>query len=349
MRGGATYGYEVRAVAGSPVVESPASGELTATTIARPAAPAGAVTAAAGPGGRIDVGWTAVPATVGYDVYRRTTGGTFTPGSPLNGSTPVTGVTYADLTAVDATTYVYVVRAVILGAGGVPVDSGDSAESTATTADAVAPPAPTAASVTGGGNVLAAASCGVASGTRYVNAAGRAGVPVTVTIAAPESGETVLVTATTPSSTPVTRTVAATGTTVATTIDTTTLLDGTLTLTARTADRAGNVSAARTPVNPVVKDTVAPTVTALAYTNITLFADKLSGTAECGATILATETTGPHVGNTYTTSIASGSTFANLTVDAISLGGYAYDVTATDLAGNAGSAAAAAISGSDLL
>lgn len=323
------------------------SNELTGTTIARPDAPAGAVTAAAGPGGRIDVGWTAVASAAGYDVYRRTAAGTFTPGSPLNGSTPVTGVTYADLTAVDATTYVYMVRTVIIGAGGVPVDSADSAESAAATADAVAPPAPTATSVTGGGNLLASASCSVASGTRFVNAAGRAGVPLTLTIPAPESGETLLVTATTPSSTPVTRTVAATGTTVTTTIDTTTLLDGTLTITAQTADRAGNLSAAQAPLNPVVKDTVAPTVTALAYTNVTLFADKLSGTAECGATILATETTGPHPGNTYTTSIASGSTFSNLTVDAISLGSFAYAVTATDLAGNTG--AAAPIAGSDLL
>lgn len=89
------------------------------------------------------------------------------------------------------------------------MESADSTESAAATADGTAPSAPTAAAVTGGGPVIGTATCGVAAGTRYVNLAGRAAVPVTATIPAPEAGESVVFTAGAATST-----VSATGTSV---------------------------------------------------------------------------------------------------------------------------------------
>ncbi len=102
-------------------------------------------------------------AVAGYNVYRRTAARAYDLSSPLNGSTPLAAVSHADPTAVDATTYRYVVCSVISGAGGAHVESESSDESAAVTADGVAPPAPTAVSVTSGGNVCGTTSCGVAS------------------------------------------------------------------------------------------------------------------------------------------------------------------------------------------
>ena len=145
-------------------------------------------------------------------------------------------------------------------------------------------------SVSSGGPVLAATTCSVAAGTRYVNNAGKSSVSVTATIPAPEAGETVVFLATSPGSTHVIDVVAAAGTAVTTTLDLSTLLDGVVTLTARTRDAAGNMSATRAAANAVVKDVVAGALSNVTYTNVTLFADKLNGTSECGARITATET-----------------------------------------------------------
>jgi hypothetical protein len=124
------------------------------------------------------------------------------------------------------------------------------------------------------------------------------------------------------------------------------LLDGAVTLTARSEDEVGNLSAARSPTNAIVKDVVA-TLSNVSYTNVTLLADKLSGDAECGATITATETTGPHQGSVYSATAGSSGTFGPFSVDAISLGSYGYSVTAADLAGNVSSTVN--VNGSDLL
>ena len=97
-----TYDYVVRALAGSPTVESASSAGSSATTITRPAAPAGAVTATAAPAARIDVGWNAVAGVAGYNVYRRTPAGGYDFNAPLNLTTPVTATTYADTTAAEA-------------------------------------------------------------------------------------------------------------------------------------------------------------------------------------------------------------------------------------------------------
>lgn len=345
LTGGTAYRYVVRAVAATPALESPSSAEAGATAIARPAAPGGAVTATAVAGGRIDVAWSSVVGAAGYNVYRRTTGGAYDFTAPLNGATPVLASSYPDTTGVEGTAYRYTVRTVILGAGGTQVESTDSAQSAAATSDSTPPPAPTALSVTGGGSLLGTATCGAAAGTRFVNSAGRTAVPVSATIAAPEAGQTVVFSAATPGSSAVTATVAAGATTVATTLDLSSLLDGTVTVTARTKDAAGNVSAPMSPANAVVKDVVAPPLTGVSYNDRALSADQIRGTAECGATIRANRTV-PSAASYGPATAATNGSFT-LDVAPLTLSAYSYDVTATDLAGN--TSAATTISGTALL
>ncbi len=323
-----TYDYVVRAVAGSPVVESASSGLQSAATISRPAAPA-SVTATAAPAARVDVGWGSVAGAAGYNVYRTSTG-VYDYASPLNGGTLVATLTYADLTAVNAVTYRYVVRSVILGAGGARVESASSVESGAVIADSVAPAVPTAASVTSGGP-LWAGGCSVSANTQYVNTAGAAASGVSATIAAPEVGQTVVFSATTPGSTPVTGTVAAGSTTVTGILDLSTLLDGTITLTARTKDLAGNLSAPFTATN-IIKDTIVPALSA-GYSNPLGLNPRVSGTSECGATIVAVRVGRPS--DVYQDITAPNGTFSfSVSGSLLGLGSVSYNVTSTDRAGN---------------
>lgn len=145
---GTTYAYVVRAVAGT--LRSTSSGELSAATISRPAAPTGP-TATAAPAGRITVGWSAASGVAGYNVYRRTSTGSYDYTAPLNGASPTTGTTFSDVTAINGTTYRYVVRAVNTGAGGAQVEGTDSAETAAATSDATVP---TSVTVTDPGSPL---------------------------------------------------------------------------------------------------------------------------------------------------------------------------------------------------
>lgn len=331
---GTTYRYVVRALAGSPAAESASSAELSATAISRPAAPTG-VTATAMAGAQVSVGWSSVAGVAGYNVYRRTAAGAYDYSAPLNGVTPVAGTTYTDTSSVDATVYRYTVRAVIIGAGSAQVESADATESAAVTADGTAPPVPTAASVTSGGPVWADTSCSVASGTRYINIAGQAAVGVSATVAAPEAGESVVFSATSAGSTPVTATESAAGTSVSTTLNLTSLLAGTVTVTARTRDAAGNLSATITPTNPIIKDVTPPPLTAK-YTAGVLFIGlkpTVSGASECGATVVATKTSGGNTGATRST-IASGTGAYSMDVEGPLLGSVTYSVVSTDPAGN---------------
>ncbi|HEY1537799.1 MAG TPA: hypothetical protein VGF63_00270 [Solirubrobacteraceae bacterium] len=177
-----SYHYVVRAVAGSPAVESPSSNDLSATTISRPAAPSGSATATAAAGARINVGWTAVAGVTGYNVYRKANGGAYNFSVPLNGASPLTGTTYVDTTAVNASAYVYAVRSVILGAGGAQVESTSSADSASVIADAAAPGVPSVVTITSGGGVAAMNPCSIGVGTRFVNNAGKSAVGVTAAI-----------------------------------------------------------------------------------------------------------------------------------------------------------------------
>ncbi len=324
-----TYDYVVRAVAGSPGVESASSGALSAATITRPAAPA-SVTAIAAPAARVDVTWAGVGGAAGYNVYRTSTG-VYDYASPRNGATLLATPAYADSTAVNAVTYRYVVRAVILGAGGARVESASSVESGAVTADSVPPGVPTAASVTSGGP-LWAGGCSVSANTRYVNSAGAPAGGVSATIAPPEAGQTVVFSATTPgSATPVSATVAAGGTTVTGVLNLSALLDGTVTLTARTMDLAGNVSAPFTATN-IIKDTVVPPLSA-SYSNPLGLNPRVSGTSECAATIVAVRVGRPS--DVFSGSADTGGAF-NFAVSGslLGLGSVSYDVTSTDRAGN---------------
>lgn len=338
LAGGTTYRYVVRALAGSPAAESASSADLSATAIARPAAPGG-VTATAVVAAQVNAAWSSVAGVTGYNVYRRTSAGSYSFSSPLNGATPATGTTYADTTSVNATTYLYTVRAVIIGAGGAQVESLDGTESNAATADGVPPPAPTVVSVTSGGPVWGSATCSVTSGTRYINTAGQASVGVSTTIAAPEAGQTVVFSATSTGSTPVTATVAATGTTVPTTLNLSTLVAGTVTVTARTKDAAGNLSATLAPTNTIIKDVTVPALTATFSNGFLGLDPNIDGASECGATIVATKTAGGNVGATWSTTITSGTSY-NIDVEGplLGLGSVTYSVVSTDRAGNASAA-----------
>jgi hypothetical protein len=76
------------------------------------------------------VSWTgsSTSGVVGYNVYRGTSSGGENLSSPLNGSAPINGTTYADANVTAGSTYYYVVTAV--GSGG--VQSADSNEANAT-------------------------------------------------------------------------------------------------------------------------------------------------------------------------------------------------------------------------
>jgi hypothetical protein len=168
-------------------------------------------------------------------------------------------------------------------------------------------------------------------------------VSVSATIPAPEAGESLVSSATTSGPTPVTATVAATGTSVPTSLNLTTLPDGTVGLTARTRDAAGNLSAAISPTDTIIKDIAVPALTASYKPPPLLGSASISGTSECGATILANETNGPHPDTSYTMQVASGTFTLSPVEGPALLGTVGYDVTATDLAGNV--SATVAVSG----
>jgi Bacterial Ig domain/Bacterial Ig-like domain len=104
-------------------------------------------------------------------------------------------------------------------------------------------------------------------------------------------------------------------------------------------DAAGNPNVAATSTdNTVTYDTIAPPVTGLAYSDGTSGqGDKVTGTAELGATMTATQTQGPHVGTAYTATATTGGAFT-IIVDNIASGTVTYSVTAKDAAGNVSAA-----------
>lgn len=280
--------------------------------------------AAARPAGRIDLAWS--PSITlgisGYDVYRASGAGY----TKLNVA-PVAGATYSDSATTDGTAYTYRLRAV--GGGLESLDSSI----VGATADAVAPTLPTAVVLANGGG----------QGSAYVNLANRASVSVAVTLPASAIASDTVTVVVTRGVTSVTATVpgrAGAGVVTVTGLDTTTLGDGAVTLSATTADAAGNISAARTAT--VTKDTVAPGAPTGAYTDSNnAIADIISGTAEAGSTVSATQTL-PSATGPYTVVAVAGGTY---TVNVFGTNGkpptpvaVTYLVTATDLAGNTGAA-----------
>jgi hypothetical protein len=137
LAGGTTYDYVVRAIATG--AESANSNERSATAIGRPAPPASA-SATAVAAGQISVSWPTVANAAGYNIYRRLSTGAYDFATPLNGATPATAASFTDTTAVNGSTYRYVIRSIATGAGGAPLESlTSSPESNAATSDALAP------------------------------------------------------------------------------------------------------------------------------------------------------------------------------------------------------------------
>jgi hypothetical protein len=279
--------------------------------------------AAARPAGQIDLAWS--PSTTlgisGYDVYRASGAGY----TKLNVA-PVAGTTYSDSATTNGTAYTYRLRAV---GGG--LESLDSA-TVGATADTIAPTLPTTVSLANGGG----------QGSAYVNLANRASVSVTVTLPASALASDTVTVVVSQGAGSVTNTVpgrVGAGVVTVSGLDTTTLGDGAVTLSVTTADAAGNNSAARTAT--VTKDTVAPGAPTGTYTDSNnAVADVIAGTAEAGATVTATQTlpsaSGPYsavaVGGTYTINVfgTNGKPSTPIAVR--------YLITATDLAGNTGTA-----------
>jgi hypothetical protein len=203
--------------------------------------------------------------------------------------------------------------------------------------DTSAPAAPSAVTVPGATAAWGSSpACGV-TGTHYVTYAGQASVSFSATIAAAEAGETVVFSATSAAPSPVTVTGTASTSLGATTATKSLDLsagafgEGTITVTARTQDLAGNQSGTTSPAEATVKDTVAAVPTGLAYNDRTLQADQITGTAECGAVITAVKTVGGS--STFTSGVQPGGAFTlNVTAQAISP--FSYNVTSTDRAGN---------------
>jgi large repetitive protein len=290
-----------------------------------PEAP-GAPTGTAGVGGRIALTWGATTTTTnfaGYDVYRSSGGGAYT---KLNAS-PQAGLTYTDNATVDGTTYTYAIRAT--SSGTPTLQSLDSPTATAT-ADATPPGQPTSVSLTNGGG----------AGNAYINFANRGSISVSVGLAANSLTSDVVTLTLSDGSTSVTQTAAGTagaGTITISNVNAGGLNDGSITITAKSNDLAGNVSTVRSVT--VTKDTAAPSAPTGAYTDNNNAADQVSGNAEANASITITETapnaatfsTTASAGGIYSqlVAIVNGKSSAKITVT--------YVVTATDAAGNTSS------------
>jgi hypothetical protein len=290
-----------------------------------PEAP-GAPTATAGVGGKIDLTWGASTTTTnlaGYDVYRSNGGGAYT---KLNAS-PLAGLTYTDNATVDGTTYTYKIRAT--SSGTPTLQSLDSATVTAT-ADATPPGQPTSLSLANGGG----------AGSAYINFANRGSIDVSVGLASNSLTSDVVTVSLSDGSNTVTQTAAGTngaGTITVSGFNAGGLGDGTITITAKSKDLAGNVSTVRSAT--VTKDTAAPGAPSAAYTDNKNAADQISGTAEANASIAITQTL-PMSGSFGTTADGGGA-YSCLVATVNGKNNppttVSYVVTATDAAGNTSS------------
>jgi Bacterial Ig domain len=312
---GTTYAYVVRAVTAG--AESANSNELSATPIARLAPPPSAAAAPIA-AGQISVSWPSVAGATGYNVYRRLASGTYDFSSPLNGATPVGAATFTDATAVDGTTYRYVVRSVLIGAGGVGLESlSASPESNAATSDAVAPSTVTIADP---GSPLRGTI--TLSGTATDSGSGIASVRMQVAPAGSSSWTTACTATTSP---------------YACSFDTTSVADGVYDLRAVAADAAGNSTTSTVVTNRRI-DNTGPSVAVNdpgAYLRGTVTISAAASDPGAGITSVAIQRA--PTGTATWTTICTDTTSAyscSLNTTALTDGGYDLRAIATDAAGN---------------
>lgn len=313
LTGGTSYAYVVRATSG---VESPDSNERSATAIARPSAPA-SVTATAVAGANINVDWPSVSSATGYNVYRRTATGSYNYATPLNGGSPATGTAYTDTSAVNGTTYRYVVRAVKIGAGSAQVESVDSTESPAATADGISPGSVT---LTDPGSPLRGSV--TVSGTAADAGSGVASLRVQYAVPGGSTWTTGCIATTAPYSC---------------SLATAAIPDGLYDLRAFATDAAGNTTSSNVLANHRI-DNTAPSVTVSdpgAYIRQTVTLTGTAGDAGSGVASVTVQRA-PTGSSTWTTVCAGTSSPTNCTLNTTTLtdGGYDLRAIATDVAGN---------------
>jgi fibronectin type 3 domain-containing protein len=154
---GTHYFYVVRAV--NALGESGNSNEADATPAAPPAPPTGLQ--ASGGDNQVSLTWTASSGAAAYKVFRRTGSTSYDYGAPL--APPGGATTFLDQTALNGTTYFYVVRATNVGG-----ESADSNEAQATPAPPGTPPAaPTNLQSAGGDNQVTLTWVGSQGATNY--------------------------------------------------------------------------------------------------------------------------------------------------------------------------------------
>jgi chitinase len=315
-----TYAYAVRAVTAG--AESVDSNELTVTPYTRPASPA-SVTATPVAAGAISLTWGSVAGVTGYNIYRRTAAGTYDHSSPLNGSTPVSGTTFSDDTTLNAITYRYVVRAVILGAGGTLLESlADSPESAPAMSDGIAPGSVT---ISDPGSPLRGTI--TLSGTATDSVTGVAELRMQYAPAGTSSWTTGCTATTAPYSC---------------SLSTAALADGLYDLRAQAVDVAGNVASSLSVANRRV-DNAAPAVSVVdpgAYVRQTITISASASDAGSGVTSVTIQRA-PTGTNTWTTicTDTSGAYSCALNTTTLADGGYDFRATATDAAGNTATSA----------
>ena len=209
------------------------------------------------------------------------------------------------------------------------------------TIDKTAPTAPSAISATSG-VVWGTTSCTVTSGTRYINGTTTSASASTVAMSAnvtPETGLTIVFTATSGATSVTSARLADAASPVVTTQNLSTLLDGTITLTAYTVDVAGNASTTTTSAATLIKDVVIPPLTASYSGGFLGLSPTVSGSSECGATVVTTKTAGGNTGATWQTTIASGTSYS-IAVEGplLGLSSVTYSTVSRDRAANASGA-----------
>jgi hypothetical protein len=291
---------------------------------AAPSAP-GTLSAVAKPAGRVDLSWGVSATTAnlaGYHVYR-SAGASWTRLT----AAPLSGTSYSDTATADGALYSYAVRAVSTGAPA--LESVDSPHASAR-ADATAPTLPSA--------VLLANGTG--QGNQWISLANRSSVAVSVTLPGSSLASDTVQVVLSNGIASVTATASAPGgggTFTVGGIDTLLIPDGTVTISVTVADAAGNVSAPRTASAP--KDTVAPAAPTATYVDERKAEDGITGGAEAGSLVTATQTV-PSASGPYTATASGAGAYTLVVARTDGSPGkpitVTYLVTATDAAGNVG-------------